>query len=40
MLDAGGADHHADLAVSLGIGWFALERATGFTGVGQLENVF
>ena len=40
VLDAGGSDHHADLAVSLGIGWFALERATGFTGVGQLRGAW
>lgn len=36
ILDAGGGDHHADLAVSLAIGWFATEHASGFTGEGQL----
>lgn len=40
VLDAGGADHHADIAVCLAIGWFTSERATGFTGVGELSGAY
>jgi hypothetical protein len=40
VLDAGGADNHADMAVSLAIGWFASEQLGGFVGEGQLEGWF
>lgn len=40
VLDGGGADNHADMAVSLAIGWFASEQLGGFVGEGQLENWF
>ena len=40
VLDGGRADNHADMAVSLAIGWFASEQLGGFVGEGQLENWF
>lgn len=38
VLDAGGPDNHADMAVSLAIGWFASEQLGGFVGEGQLDG--
>ena len=40
VLDAGGANNHADMAVSLAIGWFASDQLGGFVGEGHLENWF